>query len=125
MEDTFESMEDGEEMEEAAEEEVDRILFDITAGDKNKITAQSHIFVFVCFGVFFLGSLSLNHRSAIKSKHWKRWFCFLLSGALGKAPNKVTDALPEMEPAGATAASDEESEEDIEEMQSRLAALRS
>lgn len=77
MEDTFESMEDGEEMEEAAEEEVDRILFDITAG------------------------------------------------ALGKAPNKVTDALPEMEPAGATAASDEESEEDIEEMQSRLAALRS
>lgn len=53
MEDTFESMEDGEEMEEAAEEEVDRILFDITAGDKNKITAQSHIFVFVCFGFFF------------------------------------------------------------------------
>lgn len=52
MEDTFESMEDGEEMEEAAEEEVDRILFDITAGHQNKITAQSHIFVFVCFGVF-------------------------------------------------------------------------
>ncbi|XP_072313954.1 charged multivesicular body protein 3 [Eucyclogobius newberryi] len=77
LEDTFESMEDGEEMEEAAEEEVDKILFEITAG------------------------------------------------ALGKAPNKVTDELPEMEPPGATAASDEESEEDIEEMQSRLAALRS
>lgn len=77
LEDTFESMEDGEEMEEAAEEEVDKILFEITAG------------------------------------------------ALGKAPSKVTDALPEMEPAGATAASDEESEEDIEAMQSRLAALRS
>ncbi|XP_068195060.1 charged multivesicular body protein 3 [Antennarius striatus] len=77
MEDTFESMEDEDEMEEAAEEEVDRILFEITAG------------------------------------------------ALGKAPSKVTDALPEMEPAGATAASDEESEEDIEAMQSRLAALRS
>lgn len=46
-------------------------------------------------------------------------------GALGKAPGKVTDALPEMEPSGATAASDAESEEDIEEMQSRLAALRS
>lgn len=46
-------------------------------------------------------------------------------GALGKAPSKVTDALPEMEPAGAAAASDEESEEDIEAMQSRLAALRS
>ncbi|XP_059908376.1 charged multivesicular body protein 3 isoform X1 [Gadus macrocephalus] len=77
MEDTFESMEDGEDMEEAAEEEVDKILFDITAG------------------------------------------------ALGKAPSKVTDALPEMEAQGATAASEDESEEDIEEMQSRLAALRS
>uniref|UniRef100_A0A8C7XDI0 Charged multivesicular body protein 3 n=1 Tax=Oryzias sinensis TaxID=183150 RepID=A0A8C7XDI0_9TELE len=77
LEDTFESMEDGEEMEEAAEEEVDKILFDLTAG------------------------------------------------ALGKAPNKVTDALPELQPQGAAAASDEESEEDIEAMQSRLAALRS
>ncbi|RVE57215.1 hypothetical protein OJAV_G00214130 [Oryzias javanicus] len=77
LEDTFESMEDGEEMEEAAEEEVDKILFDITAG------------------------------------------------ALGKAPNKVTDALPELQAGGAAAASDEESEEDIEAMQSRLAALRS
>ncbi|XP_034530405.1 charged multivesicular body protein 3 isoform X1 [Notolabrus celidotus] len=77
LEDTFESMEDGEDMEEAAEEEVDKILFEITAG------------------------------------------------ALGKAPSKVTDALPDTEPLGATAASDEESEEDIEAMQSRLAALRS
>ncbi|XP_077411535.1 charged multivesicular body protein 3 isoform X2 [Vanacampus margaritifer] len=78
LEDTFESMEDGEDMEEAVEEEVDKILFEIT------------------------------------------------EGALGKAPSKVTDALPEMPSAGATAASeDEESEEDIEEMQSRLAALRS
>lgn len=77
LEDTFESMEDGEDMEEAAEAEVDKILFEITAG------------------------------------------------ALGKAPSKVTDELPVPEPAGATAASDEESEEDIEEMQSRLAALRS
>uniref|UniRef100_A0A665WKJ2 Charged multivesicular body protein 3 n=1 Tax=Echeneis naucrates TaxID=173247 RepID=A0A665WKJ2_ECHNA len=75
--DTFESMEDGEEMEEAAEEEVDKILFEITAG------------------------------------------------ALGKAPSKVVDALPDMEPVGATAASEDESEEDIEAMQSRLAALRS
>uniref|UniRef100_A0A8C8GY13 Charged multivesicular body protein 3 n=2 Tax=Oncorhynchus TaxID=8016 RepID=A0A8C8GY13_ONCTS len=74
LEDTFESMED-DEMEEAAEAEVDRILFEITAG------------------------------------------------ALGKAPSKVTDALPEMEPPAA--ASEDESEEDIEEMQSRLAALRS
>lgn len=77
LEDTLESMEDGEEMEEAAEEEVDKILFEITAG------------------------------------------------ALGKAPSKVTDALPAVEPTGAAAASEDESEEDIEEMQSRLAALRS
>ncbi|KAK9533662.1 hypothetical protein VZT92_008767 [Zoarces viviparus] len=77
LEDTFESMEDGEEMEEAAEEEVDKILFEITAG------------------------------------------------ALGKAPSKVTDALPELQPDAAAAASEDESEEDIEAMQSRLAALRS
>nr|ACI68209.1 Charged multivesicular body protein 3 [Salmo salar] len=76
-EDTFESMEDDDEMEEAAEAEVDKILFEITAG------------------------------------------------ALGKAPSKVTDALPEMEPPAAAAASEDESEEDIEEMHSRLAALRS
>ncbi|XP_067885235.1 E3 ubiquitin-protein ligase RNF103 isoform X3 [Heterodontus francisci] len=78
LEDTFESMEDEEEMEEAAEMEIDKILFEVTAG------------------------------------------------ALGKAPSKVTDALPEPEPEGAAAASDEgKAEEDIEEMQSRLAALRS
>lgn len=52
----------------------------------------------------------------------------LSSGALGKAPSKVTDALPEPEPAGAMAASEgdeEEDEEDLEAMQSRLATLRS
>ncbi|XP_074760421.1 charged multivesicular body protein 3 isoform X3 [Athene noctua] len=75
LEDTFESLEDQEEMEEEAEMEIDKILFEITAG------------------------------------------------ALGKAPSKVTDALPEPEPMGAAAAVDEE--EDIEAMQSRLATLRS
>lgn len=76
----FESMDDQEEMEEEAEMEIDRILFEITAG------------------------------------------------ALGKAPSKVTDALPEPEPSGAMAASDEEEEEEeeaLEAMQSRLATLRS
>lgn len=34
LEDTFESMEDGEEMEEAAEEEIDKILFELTAGEQ-------------------------------------------------------------------------------------------
>ncbi|CAD7671537.1 unnamed protein product [Nyctereutes procyonoides] len=78
LEDTFESMDGQEEMEEAAEMEIDKILFEITAG------------------------------------------------ALGKAPSKVTDALPEPEPSGAMAASeDEEEEEALEAMQSRLATLRS
>ncbi|XP_075050093.1 charged multivesicular body protein 3 isoform X3 [Mixophyes fleayi] len=79
LEDVFEGMEDQDEMEEQAEKEIDKILFEITAG------------------------------------------------ALGKAPNKVTDALPEPEPMGATAGavSDEEEEEDLEAMQTRLAALRS
>ncbi|TNN84184.1 Charged multivesicular body protein 3 [Liparis tanakae] len=49
----------------------------------------------------------------------------ITAGALGKAPNKVTDALPEIKPVAAAAASEDESEEDIEAMQSRLAALRS
>lgn len=47
---------------------------------------------------------------------------FVVAGALGKAPSKVTDALPEPEPMGAAAADEEE---DIEAMQSRLATLRS
>lgn len=49
---------------------------------------------------------------------------FVVAGALGKAPSKVTDALPEPEPMGAAAAAVDE-EEDIEAMQSRLATLRS
>ncbi|KAF6320973.1 charged multivesicular body protein 3 [Rhinolophus ferrumequinum] len=81
LEDTFESMDDQEEMEEEAEMEIDKILFEITAG------------------------------------------------ALGKAPSKVTDALPEPDPPGAMAASEDEEEEEEEEaleaMQSRLATLRS
>nr|KAF6446269.1 charged multivesicular body protein 3 [Rousettus aegyptiacus] len=80
LEDTFESMDDQEEMEEAAEMEIDKILFEITAG------------------------------------------------ALGKAPSKVTDDLPEPQPPGAMAASEdeeEEGEEALEAMQSRLATLRS
>ncbi|MBV99062.1 Charged multivesicular body protein 3, partial [Eschrichtius robustus] len=49
-----------------------------------------------------------------------------MSWALGKAPSKVTDALPEPELPGAMAASeDEEEEEALEAMQSRLATLRS
>lgn len=75
LEDTFAGMEDEDEMEEAADLEIDKILYEITAG------------------------------------------------ALGKAPSKVTDALPEPEPEGGAAVSDEE--EDLEAMHSRLAALRS
>ncbi|XP_041828722.1 charged multivesicular body protein 3 [Melanotaenia boesemani] len=49
----------------------------------------------------------------------------ITAGALGKAPSKVTEPLPELQPAGAAAALDDESEEDMEAMQSRLEALRS
>lgn len=41
LEDTFESMEDGEDMEEAAEEEIDKILFEITAGNEISSTLNS------------------------------------------------------------------------------------
>jgi charged multivesicular body protein 3 len=48
----------------------------------------------------------------------------IIAGALGKAPSKVTDALPETEPVGAMAASEDEEEEDaLEAMQSWLATL--
>lgn len=42
LEDTFESMEDEEEMEEAAEAEVDKILFEITAGEKTRPAKSSY-----------------------------------------------------------------------------------
>uniref|UniRef100_A0A8C0ZKR8 Charged multivesicular body protein 3 n=1 Tax=Cyanistes caeruleus TaxID=156563 RepID=A0A8C0ZKR8_CYACU len=75
LEDTFEGLEDQEEMEEEAEAEIDKILFEITAG------------------------------------------------ALGKAPSKVTDALPEPEPMGAAAAAAVDEEEDIEAMQMDVYSL--
>lgn len=49
LEDTFESMEDGEEMEEEAEEEIDRILFDITAGE---VICSPYTLLLTCFGVW-------------------------------------------------------------------------
>lgn len=124
LEDTFESM-DGEDMEEEAEEEVDKILFEITAGEKMCSAPSPCVFnKHVCQELWCWTTIGrLLPQTKTKKNH-----CFgsLVSlGALGKAPGKVTDALPEMEPAGAMAASDNESEEDIEEMQSRLAALRS
>lgn len=50
LEDTFESMEDGEDMEEAAEEEVDKILFDITAGED----ICSHLYITIYSNIIFL-----------------------------------------------------------------------
>uniref|UniRef100_A0A2K6K4A5 Charged multivesicular body protein 3 n=1 Tax=Rhinopithecus bieti TaxID=61621 RepID=A0A2K6K4A5_RHIBE len=50
----------------------------------------------------------------------------ITEGALGKAPSKMTDALPGPEPSGAMAASEDEKEEEaLEAMQSRLATLHS
>lgn len=127
LEDTFESMEDGEDMEEEAEEEVDKILFEITAGEKMCSAVQFH---YVCLRNMYpkssgseLQLVDLCHKQISLTAFYHGSLVSL--GALGKAPVKVTDALPEMEPSGAMAASDEETEEDIEEMQSRLAALRS
>ncbi|XP_063853713.1 charged multivesicular body protein 3-like [Scylla paramamosain] len=77
LDDTLETLEP-EEMEEEAQAEVDKVLWEITAGK------------------------------------------------LGEAPDMVSDALP-TEPAGAAAAAveEEEPEEDMEEMRTRLEALRS
>ena len=64
LEDTFESMEDGEEMEEAAEEEVDKILFEITAGEEICSAKPSH-YVLFCYKVLvsiFSKNLSLSPR---------------------------------------------------------------
>nr|CAG4637386.1 EOG090X0EF4 [Ceriodaphnia reticulata]SVE73218.1 EOG090X0EF4 [Ceriodaphnia reticulata] len=71
LEDTLEGLEDTEELEEAAQQEVDKVLWEITAGQ------------------------------------------------LGQAPAAVTDSLPVPEVAAA------DDEEDLEEMQSRLQALKS
>jgi len=76
LEDTMEGLEGEEELEEAAQEEVDKVLFELTAG------------------------------------------------ALGEAPAAVTDTLPAPAVAGPSKVEEEE-EEDLEEMQSRLQALRS
>jgi len=76
LEDTMEGLEGEVELEEAAQEEVDKVLFELTAG------------------------------------------------ALGTAPAAVTDTLPAAEVAGPSKVEEDE-EEDLEEMQSRLQALRS
>lgn len=65
LEDTFESMEDEEEMEEAAEEEVDKILFEITAGEVICSTKSSQycykpVLLYVLVSRFWK-NLSLNH----------------------------------------------------------------
>ncbi|XP_046441518.1 charged multivesicular body protein 3-like isoform X2 [Daphnia pulex] len=70
LEDTLEGLEDTDELEEAAQQEVDKVLWEITAGQ------------------------------------------------LGKAPAAVTDSLPVPESVA-------DDEEDLEEMQSRLQALKS
>ncbi|CAL8140214.1 unnamed protein product [Orchesella dallaii] len=75
--DTFESLEDQEELEEAADEEIDNILWEVTAGQ------------------------------------------------LGRAPVVIKDAIPTPHPSREYVDSEEEDEEELEKMQSRLEALRS
>lgn len=82
MEDTFESMEDTEEMEEAAQAEVDKVLWELTEGK--------------------LGEAPLPPEASVKDD-----------------PEASTSKVP------AVAVAEEEDEEDLKEMQSRLEALRS
>ena len=79
MEDTMESITEADDMEEEADAEIDKVLFELTAGK------------------------------------------------LGEAPAALKDTLPAPKPTAAavTAEKEEESEDDMEEMQSRLEALRS
>lgn len=64
LEDTFESMDDQEEMEEAAEMEIDKILFEITAGTTLRLILD------LCFGDILhtlteLSNFSLNFITSI------------------------------------------------------------
>ena len=77
MEDTMESITDADDMEEEANEEIDKVLYELTAGK------------------------------------------------LGEAPAAVKDTLPAPAPVAEPEAADDESEDDMEEMQNRLQALRS
>lgn len=56
LEDTFESMDDQEEMEEAAEMEIDKILFEITAGMTPRVSSFSPPFMAVLPAVTKLSS---------------------------------------------------------------------
>jgi len=76
LDDTMSGLDDSEELEDAAQEEVDKVLYEIT------------------------------------------------SGALGEAPDVLTDTLP-AGPSRVEEKEESEPEEDLEEMQSRLQALRS
>jgi len=76
LDDTMSGLDDSEELEDAAQEEVDKILFELTAG------------------------------------------------ALGEAPDVMTETLP-AGPSKVEEKEESEPEEDLEEMQSRLQALRS
>lgn len=78
LDETMDSFEDTEEMEEAAQTEIDQVLYEITKGE------------------------------------------------IGKAPEPpVSDAIREPTPSVAVVEPDEEDEEELEEMQSRFAALKS
>lgn len=77
LDETFEDMEDTEEMEEAAQSEIDKVLFEIT------------------------------------------------EGKIGEAPSPPIDSEVKEKPSVSTEEPEEENEEEIEDMQSRLAALKS
>lgn len=69
LEDTFESMEDGEDMEEEAEEEVDKILFEITAGEK--MCSALHFHCVCLINMYPKSSCSELQFSATNKYHWR------------------------------------------------------
>lgn len=101
LEETFEGMEDQDELEEEAQEQVDRVSF--------------HCLV--------LPKCSSKYKCNVRNWIFLQILWEVTQGTLGKAPAAVTDTLPAAEPAAST--SYEENEEELDDMRSRLAALRS
>lgn len=116
LDDTLGELDNSEEIEDAAEEEVDKVLFELTAG---KYTDRSHHANSKCLPVY---------QCALK-------LVMFASGQLGKAPAAVRDSLPVANPRAASkqpvaaaalaAEGADDDDDDVADMQARLAALRS
>ena len=124
VEETMEGLED-DDLEEAADTEVEKVLWELTKGTCRLLNLHS------------LGKSCCKRIGNSAQSHCEET-CYLYKkkktkelnfgdrnflGQLGEAPDAVGDTLPAV--AGATAAPDEEEEEDVGAMAARLEALRS